>query len=187
MAYNSLIPQPTDRLKDSQPAILGNFTALSSFGVGYCDMPAQGATPVFAVGNDGLYTFLNPTTAVNEIYIHKQSVDAPTEVPFSASKMSNTAIASCDNGWSYLPSGLLLKWGSMNMTTATVAVTPTVTSGGPNFNRVFRVMLSGFDSSTAVNFTCGQRTVADNTTGNFTAYASNPSATTSIRYLVIGV
>lgn len=187
MAYNNNIPQATDLIRDSQSQILANFAALSSFGIGYCSMPAQGAAPSFAVGIDGIYTLLYASTAVNEVYIHKQTVDAPTDVPFTASKMSNTAIASCGNGWSYLPSGLLIKWGSVAMTTATLAITPTITSGGPNFNRVFQVMLTSYDTSSAVNFTCGQNTVPNNTSGNFTAFAQNSSATTSINYLVIGV
>ena len=101
--------------------------------------------------------------------------------------MSNNAAASCDDGWTYLPSGLLLKWGRVSANSATVSITPTATSGGPNFSRVFRVMVTPQDTGTAVNFNCGQRTVANNTPGNFTAYCANYSGTASIVYLVIGI
>lgn len=150
-------------------------------------MPVQGGAPVFAAGSNGLYNLNNVTTTKNELYVHKQTQAGTADIPFTASAMSNLAFAACDDGWTYLPSGLLIKWGAQAANAAAVAVTPTVTSGGPNFQRVFRVMVTPFDSSGAVNFNCGQQTVAAAPSGNFTAYCSNFSGTTSIRYLVLGV
>lgn len=188
MAYQSTIPAATDRISKSQEDILGNFAALAPFGNGYCDLTVQAPAPMFPGTDQGVYAFLNPTTGVSETYFHKQSFDAPEEVAGTASIMSNTAMAACGNGWSYLPSGLLIKWGTVAVTAGTsVNITPTVTSGGPNFNAVFSVMLSTQDTGTLTNFVCGQRTVAAAPSGNFTAYVANPSATTSVIYMVIGV
>lgn len=204
MAFQPNIPAATDIKSQSQSDIQGNFQAIQTLvGINHVNFGAadQGkhnlvtfpltstspAAPVFAATEEGLYNLVNATTSKNELYVHRQTVDAPTDIPFTASILSNTAVASSDNGWTYLPSGLLLKWGRVSAPTASVAITPTVTSGGPNFTRVFRVMVTPQDSGTAVNFTCGQRTVANNTSGNFTAYCANPSATTSVIYLVIGV
>lgn len=187
MAYTSNTPQASQQVSQTQSLIQANFMALSSFGNGYAELAAQSVAPSFSAGNDGLYTKTFSGTSTNELFVHKQTNGSTTEVPFTASKMSNNAAASCDDGWTYLPSGLLMKWGDKSATTASVAVTPTATSGGPNFTRVFRVYLSALDTGTATNFTVGQRTVANNTTGNFTAYCANPSATTALRYLVIGV
>ncbi len=191
MSYNSNIPQPNDLLKNSQSAILANFTALVSFGNGYADLPVQATQPptlsLGSVNDSALYCFVNPTTTVNELYVQKQINGGQAQIPMTASKMSASTYAASVNGWSYLPSGMLIKWGTVAATTASVAITPTVTSGGPNFQHVFTAMVTPYDSSAAVNFTCGQNTVPDNTSGNFSAYTNNPTATTHIVYLVLGV
>lgn len=188
MAYQENIPQGTDRISKSQADILGNFTALAPFGNGYVDLTVQNPAPTFPGTDTGIYAFLDTDTGVSETYINKYTVDAPSEVPFSASIMSYTAMAGCGNGWSYLPSGLLIKWGTVAVAAGTsVNITPTVTSGGPDFNAVFSVMLSPLDTGALTTFVCGQRTVAAAPSGNFTAYVANPSATTSIVYMVMGV
>lgn len=187
MSYTNSVPQASQSVAQTQSLIQANFMALSSFGNGYAELSNQSVAPSFSAGNDGIYTKTYATTATNELFIHRQGTTGLAEVPCTASKMSNNVAASCDNGWSYLPSGLLIKWGNIAAASATVSVTPTATSGGPNFTRVFRVFLTPSDTSSAVNFNCGQRTAADNTSGNFNAYCSNPSGTTSIRYLLLGV
>jgi len=189
MAYNANIPAASDLISQSQSQILANFQALSPVGNGYLDMPVKVSAPTFGAGDTGFYNLNNATTSTNETYLilnRTAPADAPAFVAMSASKLSDTAMASSGNGWSYLPSGLLIKWGVVAAATASVAITPTVTSGGPNFNRVFTVYVTGLDTSANTNFTCGQNTTANNTSGNFTAYCANPSATTSISYLLIG-
>lgn len=186
MAYTANVPQASQLVSQTQPIINANFQALVSFGNGYAELSLQSIAPTFSAGNDGLYVLNNATTTKNEMYIHKQNQAGTVDIPFTASAMSNNIPSACDNGWSYLPSGLLMKWGRTLAPTASVAITPTATSGGPNFTRVFRVFVSAQDS-VAVNFTCGQKTAADNTSGNFTAYCANPSATTAIIYMVIGI
>lgn len=187
MAYTSNVPQANQLISQSQPIINANFVALNSFGNGYAELVLQSSAPSFSSNNDGLYVLANATTGVSETYIHIQNQSAGTvDIPFTASAMSNTATASCVNGWSYLPSGLLIKWGTTAAASSPVSITPTVTSGGPNFAQVFTVYVTGYDTALA-NFTCGQSTAANNTSGNFDAYCSNPSATTSIKWLVLGV
>lgn len=187
MAYTSNVPTASQLISQSQSIINANFQALAPWGNGYGAFSLQSGAPAFSANTDYMYLLSYATTSTNELWLHKQTTAGLSEVPFTASKMSNNAAASCDNGWTYLPSGLLMKWGSTAAPGASVNITPTATSGGPNFSRVFRVFLTPLDGGTAVNFNCGQRTAADNTTGNFTAYCANPSGTTSIRYLVLGV
>lgn len=187
MAYVSNVPTASQLISQSQPIINANFQALAPWGNGYGAFSLQVAAPSFSANTDYMYLLNYATTSTNELWLHKQTTAGLSEVPFTASKMSNNAAASCDNGWTYLPSGLLVKWGRVAAPTATVSITPTATSGGPNFSRVFRVFVSPQDTGTAVNFNCGQRTVANNTSGNFDAYCANPSATTAIVYWVIGI
>lgn len=187
MSYTSNVPQANQLLSQSQPIMNANFVALNSFGNGYAELALQSSVPPFTAGNDGLYVLNNATTTKNETYIHIQTQAGTSDIPFTASIMSNTVTASCVNGWSYLPSGLLIKWGTFAAPSNPTSVTPTVTSGGPNFTKVFTVYVTPQDTSTNTNFVCGQKTAANDTSGNFDAYCANPSATTYIKYLVIGV
>lgn len=188
MSYQANCPQATQTIAQTQSIINANFTALNSFGNGYAELQLQSTAPSFSANNDGIYVLNNATTTQSETYIHIQRPSSATaEIPFTASAMSNTAAASCVNGWSYLPSGLLIKWGTIAAASNPTSVTPTVTSGGPNWSQVFTVYMTPLDTSGATTFACGQLTTPNNTSGNFTAYCANPSATTSIIYLVIGV
>ena len=187
MAYTANTPNASDVISQTQLTIYNNFQALAPWGNGYGAFTTQSVAPGFSAGTDYIYMLAYGTTATNELWVHKQTTAGLSEVPFTASKMSNSVAASCVNGWTYLPSGLLMKWGKVAAPTASTAITPTVTSGGPNFSQVFQSFVTPLDTSVATNFTCGQNTVPNNVSGNFTAYAANPSATTSILYLVIGI
>ena len=45
MPYYNNIPQGSDFKDESQPLMLANFAALTSFGNGYCDLPVVGSQP----------------------------------------------------------------------------------------------------------------------------------------------
>lgn len=187
MSYTSNVPQANQLISQSQSIINANFAALAPFGNGYAEFSEQLSVPSFGAANSGLYLYSSLVTSTTELYVLSPRPAAAWEnVPMTSSCMSNTATASCVNGWSYLPSGLLIKWGTTAAAASPVSITPTVTSGGPNFTKVFTVYVTGYDTALA-NFTCGQATAANDTSGNFDAYCANPSATTSIKWLVLGV
>lgn len=156
MAYNENIPQATDKPKNSQSELLGNFAALKTSielnHVGLNDvatgkhkwatMPAQAATPpagAFAAGEVGLYSYAGGATAKNELYINKTNQATVTQIPATASILSITsAPAANTHGWSMLPSGILIKWGFQIVTGAdTVTYDATVA-----FGAVFSVVLT---------------------------------------------
>ena len=132
MAYTNSIPNATDLPSNSRPQIKGNFEAIytvngvnhiqfndSSGNQGkhkYVSFPVQTAsppTPPFVSGECGMYSFLNPNTSQNELYISKLNQATDTQIPFTASNLSVTSAPAEDTaGWSYLPSGLLIKWGT---------------------------------------------------------------------------
>ena len=195
------VPLASQSLGQTNASIRGNFSVIgAAFIVDHVDyntsgqgkhnqvtFPVQGAQPTFLTGEEGLYNFLNATTNKNELYVHKQLVAGTVDIPFTASKMSNYAFASCNSGWSYLPSGLLIKWGSIAANSPAISVNTTTISGGPAFQQVFTVMVTSVDTGTATNFICGQRSAVDLGTGIFTAWCANNNGSTSINYLVIGV
>ena len=121
------------------------------------------------------------------------SADAPSEIPFTASCMSNTIMASCSNGWSYLPSGVLIKWGKVLATSNSIfTVDVASNSGGPDFNAVFSVQVSPLWGSTLDLIPNGYQTILASNgsapTGNFTVSVNPYDAVNSyINYLVIGV
>lgn len=166
MSYNQNIPQPTQRLKDSQPQLLANFQALydflnvnhSIFGTGgslegkhkWISFPNQLASPPtgsnFLAGEQGLYNFIYPTTTKNELYVHKQATLGLTEVPMTASSLSAGGAPS-GSGWTYLPSGTLLMWYPV--------------SAGPNPVNYVTAKPAGFP---AINITGVQASIAQNST-----------------------
>lgn len=117
MAYNQNIPQPADQLKNSQPQILGNFqeinTALNVNHVGFnvadegkhkfLQMPRQGGSPTTAGTDLGLFALIGANSGVSELNFRRQA-DGEV-IPFTEGLLANP-------GWTILPSGLLVKWGS---------------------------------------------------------------------------
>lgn len=130
MAFLPNIPQATDQISLSQGDILNNFTILGviagnannssaslnlNSGFNWLYLPPAGAIPPagssFLAGNIALYSGTNATTGQNEFYINKRNQATVVQVPATASILSvNSAPASFSAGWTYLPSGLLLKW-----------------------------------------------------------------------------
>jgi len=156
MAYNANIPQPTDAPSNSQPLILGNFQAIESFvGVNhgtfdsvtigkhkFVTFPVQAAAPVFLAGETGLYNKNYATTAKNESYIHTQTFAGTSDIPFSASIMSTATPGNQTDGWTYLPSGILMHWSNIAGNGSSVI---TVNPAYPAFSAIFTVLLTGID------------------------------------------
>lgn len=121
MAYVNLIPQPNDQLAVSQGQLLGNTVALSAVGgnttagsaalninAGYnfINFAPQAVFPVPAANRIYIYNKVEPISAINQLYIgNPANTPGGTNVPFTAGANSAT------EGWTYLPSGYLLKWG----------------------------------------------------------------------------
>ncbi len=145
--YNSLIPQPTDQPSVSQNQLLLNFGAImdlidvdhvdfQAVGAGWHNkvtLPVQDPAPTFAAGNIGLYNFLDPVTAVNELYFENQLGVAS---PISSSLLSTDSTPNNDvPGWFYLPCGMLVKFGS-GVATGSTTITFPVAATIPVFTQV---------------------------------------------------
>jgi len=130
-------PLAAQRISDSQPLINQNFTVINTaFSVNHvqyndpsgnqgkhnCVVFPTGATvPTFLANECGFYlaqptnTGTLPTYALNEIFINKLIVGGAAQtVPMTGSILSTTVAVTNPTGlagWTYLPSGLLLKWG----------------------------------------------------------------------------
>jgi len=203
MAFLPNIPQPTDQLSVSQGNLLNNFQILGAIagnantssasinatsGFNWLYLPVQGANPpagaAFAAGQIGLYSFQQPNTGNNELYINKLTTGGTLrQIPMTAGELN-------PDGWTYLPSGLLLKFGSFtinppNPITQNFPVAGTI----PVFNTIYQVIIC---NSSPVNGDSNQytRIVSFNTT-SLTMWSTQRTTSTAssavVRYLAIGI
>lgn len=121
MAYNNAIPQPTDKISASQSQILNNFAALATafqLNHGAFDGPTQGqhkwlqmpdnvaAPAAFNATDLGLLNAVSALTSGQELHL-RRGIDATNGIPITAADKAFP-------GWTYLPSGLIVKWGSQS-------------------------------------------------------------------------
>lgn len=113
------VPQASQTLGQTQNLILQNFTTIdAAFQVDHVPYttPGQGKhnkvtfplqpagpAPTFLVTEAGFYNKLDPFTALNQLFI----VPPNTGIPIPM-----TAVNSSSPGWSYLPTGIFIQWGS---------------------------------------------------------------------------
>jgi hypothetical protein len=202
MAFLPNIPQATDKLSISQGNILNNFTILgaiagnanassasinASSGFNWINLPAQGATPPggssFPAGNVALYSFINATSTRNELYINKTNASGVVQIPSTASTLGTSSPGLGSAGYTYLPSGMILKWGA-----ATITGSGTVSFIGQAFTVCLSVQLTVLQAG-ASDTNLAVRLVAITNT-NFTAWASPRttvgSTAVTFYYLAIG-
>lgn len=129
MAYNSLIPAANDLLSQSQSEIQENFAQIKTVidinhitfadaNQGkhlYLQLPEH-AAPATAVNEAGLYANVGATSAVTELFFRRENNG-------SSIPMSEMVEISATNGWSYLPSGLIIQWGSASQSGGTSSST----------------------------------------------------------------
>ena len=136
MPYYNSIPQGSDFKDESQPLMLANFAALTSFGNGYCDLPVVGSQPptlpLTSQYDNALYTFVCPQTNIPELYVHRQlagstSISPVTsEVPMTASSLSLGTPGAGGAGFTLLPSGLVMQWFKTSALQGFQTITPPI-------------------------------------------------------------
>ena len=111
MAYNPNIPGPNDALSQSQGQIKDNFTSLGGMLI-----PDQ-ATIKFTSSSDPTALLNTPQVYAKDGYVGKQiflerpsNYVAITDEPVI---YNFTEALHNDNGWTRLPSGILMKWGTV--------------------------------------------------------------------------
>jgi hypothetical protein len=159
MPFNPLIPQATDEIATSQSDILDNFGVLGAIagnvnpssasinntsGFNWVYLPPNGAIPpsgaAFTAGNVALYSALSTVSTLNELYINKNVMTSGgpvlTQIPSTAAYLDPV-------GWSYLPSGMLMKWGQATSPGAgSNTITFPVAATIPAFSDVFTPILT---------------------------------------------
>lgn len=136
MAFLPSIPQPTDQLSVSQGNILNNFTILGAIagntnagsaslngtvGFNFINLSSQGGTiPTVTSGNNGIFCGNISYGSFQETFLINYLTSTSTNlvVPMTNSIISTGTVSSGPGtrGWSYLPSGILIKWGQVAAT-----------------------------------------------------------------------
>lgn len=186
MAYNANIPQPSDSLSQSQADILANFQAIA---------------PLF---NQGIQQFIilpeqtsAPATNANEIALYSKDVSGSSQLfmrrESNGVELNFTSSLQASSGWSRLPSGILIKWGSATPTRNTLGTVTYNTGGGiPVFTAVYSVMVSQtFGAGPSTGDLNVAVSAGNFTTTNFQVFGRAvglPSGGTfDIRFFAIGV
>lgn len=148
MALNN-VPVPGETLLHSRDLINANFVTYidAQFKVDHQEfnsggnsgkhnkvtMPQQPAAPPAFLANEmGFYVTNNISTAQSEIFIRR----APnTDIPFTAG--SNSL-----NGWCYLPSGVLIKWGSHDWTNPAISIDAITFAQGPAYTNIWNEQIT---------------------------------------------
>jgi hypothetical protein len=201
MAYNENIPQSTDLLSTSQPQIQGNFASiLDAFDQNHDDFnggsPGKHLFTEFLVnanspptnvpggipaGEVMLYSFVGAFSANAEMYINKSMGSGPLilQVPATASILSsNVNPGSPSSGWTFLPSGILLKWGqaqASNINPPTVITFP-ASASIPVFRQIFSMQLTVYDTDNS-DVNAAVRLVGFSGTTNFSVWGSQRTTT----------
>lgn len=192
MAYNENIPQAFENPSDSQGKLLANFQAISTaFNLNhgnfndpdqgkheFLQMPEQASAPTTLTDEAGFYSQNSTLTGVTELVFRRES---------NGDEIEFTGFLGATDGWTRLPSGILLKWGSDSGSGATPVTLPTG-SNIPIFVAVFSGLVSVVDSSSTPNTFATLQNITNTSLLVFGSSRSNNSATSAnFNYLIIGV
>jgi len=153
MAFNPNIPQPTDLISNSQNDILQNFQTINTaFNVNhiamnlgdqgkhkFLQMPEQAGPPVTAVDEGGLFAAEGQYSTITELFWRQEN----NGLTLPMTERNNAAI-----GWSFLPSGMLIKWG---IATAIGVTTYNFPDDGdvhiPSFTQVYSAVITTINNT----------------------------------------
>lgn len=190
--YTSNIPASTDNPSDSQSLIKDNFTAIAEMVTqnhvemsdttnrgkhNFMQMPEQASAPAVAANEAGLYSQESSLTGNTELVFRRESNG--TQIEF-------TGLSANTNGWTRLPSGILLKWGTGTATGSDSQSFPTGATI-PVFTAVYNGLVCIEDTSATPNTFVTLKTITKTQINVFgSSRTTTGSAAVTFRYLVIG-
>ena len=189
MAYNPAIPAANDLLSQSQSDIQQNFAAIQTvLGINHINFGAVGegkhlylqlpehAAPITAVNEGGFYANVGATSAITELFFRRENNGE--SIPMTERQTGATP------GWTFLPSGIMLQFGTANVNNNTIV---TLTRAMPTTLLFVLVSSKRVGAQTNVvsleSITDSQHFVASSRTVN-----NSPTYEASdITYLAIGI
>lgn len=193
MAYNPSIPQPTDLPSNSQPQLLNNFQSISTLiNVNHVnfDLPDQGKHMFVTMP----YQTSVPATLSTEVALFAQTSVNTGNIELYMRKQTNGSVLSftekeavtSSSGWTYLPSGILMKWGTFN---ATGAVTINANTFGPAYTTLYTVQLTNQTTTSSSDTYVMGGVISGTTFDVYVGSRTTPGtpATANFNWLTIGV
>lgn len=136
------------------------------------------AGAVVLTPTNGFFSQNYATTTKDELFVQAAAGAGTAQYPMTASVLSaNPTAADSSPGWTFLPSGILMKWGTATITSGGTAVSLAAT--GPAFGAVFAIEMTPTGSVNP-----SSNTISAFTTASFTAYSS--VATAVVLWVAIG-
>ncbi len=193
MSYQANIPQATDSFTKSQGDILGNFTALEAFMiVNHYDPNSANAGKHLQV-NFPLVLANAPGTAAGEVCIYPATGYAGVPALFfqpqgiSADTPGTdftSVVVAGTQGYTYLPSGVLLQWG---IATPSASVPVTVTLGASYSSSAYSVQVSlGSNGANPAYWVSYDSSGGAITASSFKVRTNSTSAV-QVRWFTIGI
>lgn len=183
------VPQAAQTLAQTQNPIRQNFSAINTAfsvnhneinGVGqgkhkFLQMP-ENAAPATAVNEAGFYANVGATSAVTELYFRRENNG--TSIP-----ATETVEVTASNGWTYLPSGVIMQWGTQIIDNGTLFTFPKA------MTKTYSVQLTSREGNPSkVSYRID--TVTAGTSINASAFSVNPPqlfSPTNTFILVLGI
>lgn len=153
MAYTSDLPKPTDRPSDSQSLMRANSNEIATFNavnhVAFNDASGkQGMHKWASFPTQGAPAGSYPTTAATDIAIFSQTSTYSTETELAIRKQNDgtvyefTASQKATNGWTFLPSGMLVKWMTSGAFAGSSVVAWPTGATIPVFSAIYQVWVT---------------------------------------------
>lgn len=189
-------PLATDAKNTTQPLIRNNFLGITgAFSIDH--------VAINAASDWGKHNFVtlpeqaaSPTTLVNEgaIFSRQGALSSVTELCFrresNGSVIEFTGTTAAEPGWTRLPSGILIKWGTSTANGYTLTTFP-VAATVPAFTSIFTVLVTTYGNAAGNTDTDTFARIDSYTITNFYAYGSARTTTgakaCNFSYLAIGV
>ena len=155
MAFSNAIPQPNHQLNNSQQDLLDNFIAIQNLiGINHVNfnvagqgkhtqvtLPEEVAPVNTAIDEANIYSQNSPLTGDTELFWQREN---------NGDRIEWTGSRENINGWTRLPSNILIKWGTANSTGTAFPVVFPVLADTPAFVGAFFVMAVTISNNNAV-------------------------------------
>lgn len=195
----NIIPTAGQNLANTRDDIRNNFTYINDgFAINhvtlnsggdkgkhtYLTMVRQGADPVIGANDISIYNKLDANTVRSELYLLRNGGVA---FPFTELLAGSTGQFGSNHGWTYLPSGVLVKFGRATAVAGVFSQnlnTFNVVAGEPSFAGVLLFALITPDGNTPFNYSVVECRLNGGTVAQLTVNTSLASG--SFNYVVWG-
>jgi hypothetical protein len=195
MSFTPNIPASGQSLGSSRTQVLNNFSVLrstiaanhvdvNSMGAGkhnFSEYVAQAQSP--ATANTEVALYCRVAGGVAQLFLQKENqIAGATDI---AMTRADAGVQIGDAGWTFLPGGFIMQWGSTGVVNGAFTTTFTAHGGISYVNKVYQVFLvvddPGAPSNPITSFT------VNHSANTNTSFSGHTNRAITLSYLAIGV